>query len=148
MVFCAQAFGQLQAHTLKAESLYNNKKFIVDNFPQKEGLQFRVTSVNRGEPAMRPIYLYPSVKCAKDKGFQALDLASYILKSYPERFESLVGAPGKGRPSGVLHVCAIENVNFDSEKLFISIFEPGDNGDCNRREVIDLIFPMSLFCKR
>ena len=140
-------FAELQAQTLEIDSLYNNKTFIVDNFVKNKGIKFKLKTVNKSEPAMLPIYLYPFVKCNKKAKYKPVDLAAMIVKSYPADFSRMIGAPTASFPSGVLHVCAVENVNFDNNKLFISIFEPGSE-ECDRSKVLDLIFPLEAFCKK
>lgn len=142
-----QALAQWQAQTLSPVSLYNNKTFVVDNLSSPDGIKVSVRSKNLGEPALRPIYIYPQIKCGKDQPYKSMDLAGFIQKAYPAKLQGIIGGQTKPYPSGVLHVCALENVNFDEDRLFITIFEPGSE-DCDRSKVMDLIFPLSLFCEK
>ena len=147
MLLAAPAWAQLRARTLGVESLYNNKTFIVGNLAQASGIRVRLQSVNRGEPAGLPIQLRPSIQCGSGQEYRPMDIAAEVRRSYPERFRSMIGAPTRQYPSGMMQVCALENVNFDNEKIFISVFEPGSN-HCDRSKVMDFIFPISLFCQR
>lgn len=141
------AWAQLQAQTLSTESLYNSKKLEVGNLNQEKGIQIKVNSLFRGEPAMYPFRLQTYIKCGKNQNYKVMDIAKVIIDKYPSDFARMVTAPSKSFPNGVVQVCALENVNYDQEKIFITVFEPGSE-HCDRTKVMDLIFPISEFCQQ
>ena len=144
--FMGVANAQLQAKTLGPEVLNNNKVIIVENQKKNsDRVKLKVRAIYRGEPAMLPVYLYSYIKCG-DSAYKPMDLAREVLKSHSAGYARYVGAPTSEFKSGVFHVCALENVNFDDSRIFISVFTSGSEG-CNRREIRDFIFPITAFCK-
>ncbi len=141
------ALAQVQVQGLSEESLNNNKTIVVDNLTHKGGIKVKVVGVHKGEPAMLPVYIYPWIQCSKQATAKPIDLATIIGKSGPASFSRYIGGPSKSFPSGVVHVCALENVNFDESKIFISVFLEGPNG-CDRTRVTDFIVPRSSFCSQ
>jgi hypothetical protein len=142
------ALAQLQAETLGVESLNNSKSMVVGNLQQPGGIKVRVVSTYVGEPAAYPFKLTTYIQCAANRPMKPMDIAGVIAEKYPSDFTaSHLGAPNRQFPHGVVQVCALENVNYDRQKIFISIFQPGSE-TCDRSSVVDLMFAISEFCER
>ncbi len=144
-IFSGPAMAQLQVQTLGAESLANAKSITVGNNNVGSGVKVKVLNQFVGEPAAFPFRLRTYIKCSGTKSYKVMNLAKYIIDNYPTNFSSMVGAPTAKFPQGVLQTCFFENVNFDSKKLFLTVFEPGSN-HCDRSQVLTLMFPLQEFC--
>ncbi len=147
VLFSIQAMAQLQAQTLGTESLNNTKSIVVGNLNQPNGIKVKVVSSFVGEPAIFPFRLHTYIQCKNERGFKVMDVAKIIRDHYPDQFSRNIAAPNSRFRNGVLQVCALDNVNYDSEKIFITIFEPGSE-HCDRSKVMDLIFPIQEFCEK
>jgi hypothetical protein len=139
--------AQLQAQTLEVDSLYNNRTFLVESRSPDKTVRLRVRAVYRGEPAALPMEVQAFIQCDSRSGYRPIDLMGQMQASYGDRFRHMQGRPTEPFPSGTLHVCALENVNMDQNRFFITLFKPGSN-HCDRSRVQDLIFPISAFCGR
>ena len=144
----AQGFAQTEF--LGTQSLYNDKQVVVSNLKQSNGIKIKLKAINRDEPQGTPIYLYPYIKCSKGSKYQPMDIGEILKGASDPTIGHLVGASEKDFKSGVVHVCAFENVNFDNEKIFITIYKNATDGsgECDRTKVVDLKFPIQLFCER
>ncbi len=147
LLLTSPCWAQMQAQTLGVESLNNSKVFIVGNLDQPNGIQVKVKSHFKGEPAIFPFSVKTFIKCKKNEPYKVMDIAKVIIQKYPAEFSRHLGAPTQAFPNGVVQVCALENVNFDSQKIFLTVFEPGSN-HCDRSRVMDLMFAIDEFCER
>lgn len=156
LLWLSSAKAQMQVERLDAVSLNNHKSIWIKSGPGlEEGLELKLAAIHKGEPAATPIYLSPSIKCPGEKDFKNIDLAAEIDKSVEIKLkndqimilDSIVGTGSKEFPSGQLHVCALDRVNFDNERIFISILPQSSSG-CIEDQVIDLMFPLSNFCSK
>jgi len=148
-LFVAQgAFAEVEF--LGNESLYNDKQVIVSNLKRKNGIKVKVRAVNRDEPQSMPIYIYPYIKCEKGKKYSPMDIGEVLKGAKDPSVVQMVGASDKEFKSGVVHVCAFENVNFDNDKIFITVYKNATDGsgDCDRTKVVDLKFPIQSFCEK
>lgn len=131
--------------TLSTYSFHNNKTIVIDDLAgNKKGIKVKVESTFRDEPASSPMYLSTYIQCP-GKQMKAVDLARFLKDRYGERVIQYLGRPTKNFPTGQIHVCALENVNFDQHNLMISILKAGSSG-CDQRSVVDFIFPIAEIC--
>ncbi len=141
------SYGQLQVVQLGESSLQNNKTFVIDDSGiHQRPIELKVKAVNKGEPAMSPMELSIFIRCHNEKS-KPIDLGGYLIKAYGDKVSHFVGRKTKLFPSGVVKVCSLENVNFDQDKIFISVLGGGSQG-CQQKEVIDFILPIEDFCAR